>query len=291
MSDGSYRNIVFKGGPSDLLVDLDKAGYIGDFKSDPCLYAGYVIHVPQKSNSRIQVIGEVNSPREIELLGNDNLKLLIALAGGFRNWADTNNVQLIRAGNIFKALDESIQSGDIIKVSPLADIPVFKSVFISGAVMKPGKLQAEEVSSLDELLERAGGFDPRAAQNRTTLFRFNAVDAAGRISTNRSAIQNIFTGNGPGGTFTLAGGDSVYVPYNIGYVEVSGEVAYPGTFPFQTGKTAEYYINSAGGFLKNANNTEIDTYDSISKVTSRHSPKIQIHDGIRITVIKREGLE
>ena len=291
LPDGSSRRIRFSGGPSDIWVDLDLAEFTGDVRSDPCLYAGYTIHVPQKSNSRIQIIGEVNNPREIELHSDDDLNLLIALAGGFRNWADSNNIQIIRNGNVFNAQIEPIQTGDIIKVNPLADIPEFQSVAIFGAVAKPGKFQTADVPSLDELLYKAGGFDSKASKNRTTLFRFSSVDAAGRILTSRTVIQNIFADKGAGGTFALAGGDSVFVPYYVGCVEVDGLVLNPGTFPLQLGKSGEYYINLAGGYLDDADRVEIDVYDPISKITARHSPKIQIHDGFKITVNVRKGLE
>jgi polysaccharide export outer membrane protein len=291
LPDGSSRNIIFRGGPHNILVDLDRAEYTGDLKADPCLYAGFTIHVPQKSNSRIQIFGEVNNPREIELQDDDNLHLLIELAGGLRNWADSNNIQIIRDGNFLNALIEPILPGDIIKVNPLVDIPIFQAVFIFGAVLNPGKFQKEDVPSLAELLNIAGGFDEKAARLRTTVFRFNPVDAAGRISTSRTVIQNIYADKGPGGAFTLAGGDSVFVPFYVGYVEVAGDVVNPGIFPFQPGQTAEFYINSAGGYLSNVNPLEIDTYDPVAKLTSRNSPKIQIQDGCKLTVNIRRGLE
>jgi len=83
----------------------------------------------------------------------------------------------------------------------------------------------------------------------------------------------------------------VFVPYYVGYVEVEGLVHNPRTFPFQAEKTAEYYINLAGGYLGEADRLEIDIYDQISKITDKRSPKIQIHDGFKITVNIRKGLE
>ncbi len=291
LADGTSRRIRFSGGPSDIWVDLDRAEFTGDLKSDPCLYAGYTIDVPQKSDNRIQVMGEVNDPRQIELQSNDNLALLIKLAGGFRGWADSNNIQIIRNGNVFDAASEPIRSGDIIKVNALSDIPAFQTVSIFGAVAKPGKFQTAGVPTLDELLQKAGGLDSKAAKPRTTVFRFNPVDAAGRISTHRSVIQNVFADKNSGGSFVLAGGDSVFVPFSVGYVEVGGMVLNPGTFPFQLEKPAEYFISLAGGYLSDADRLEIDVYDPISKITSKHSPKIQIHDGFKITVNTRKGLE
>lgn len=289
--DGSTRRIVLTGGPQELPVDLDLAAFTGDIKSNPCLYAGYSIHVPQKSGERVQVIGEVNNPREIELQKKDNLNLLISLAGGFRGWADSNNIQIIRDGNTLDARNSPLQSGDVIKVNALTDIAEFMNVAIFGAVSRPGRFESKSVSTLSELVKLCGGYDVRAVKARTTVFRFNPVDAAGRISTQRIPIQNVASGGSSDIEFRLEPGDSVFVPYPAGYVEVIGLVANPGTFPHRADKSAEYYVNLAGGYLPDADRTKIEIYDAISKMTSEFSPKVNVQDGSKIIVGLRRELE
>ncbi len=94
LPDGSRRWIKFTGGPKELTVDLDRAVYLGDLDADPCLYAGTKIYIPSKSNDLVQIVGEVNDPREIELAPGDDVGLLLSLAGGVRSYADTAAIRL-----------------------------------------------------------------------------------------------------------------------------------------------------------------------------------------------------
>lgn len=288
---GSSRQILFSGGPEDIIVDLDLARFNGDLNFDPCLYSGQKVYVPQKTNSRVQTIGEVNYPREIELLPGDDLKLLISLAGGYRGWADSNNVQIIRNGDIVKAAGQKIVCGDIIKVIPLADVAEFNKVSIFGAVQKTGAFDAKKITTLGELLNSSGGYDTRAVKERITVFRFSPSDASGRLTTERFPIQNIDGDPAAKNSFMLSPGDSVFVPFSVGTVVVTGLVLNPGTFPFQSNKSADHYIGMAGGFLPEADRTQIGLYDSISHITTKLSPKVTVHDGSRIIVEMRKEFQ
>ena len=289
LPDGSTRRILFTGGPKDLLVDLDLAVSKGDWDANPCLYAGYSIHVPQKSGNRVQIVGEVNQPREIELLDGDEIGLLITLAGGFRSWADSNNTQIIRDGNVLNAKHEGIKPGDIIKINPLPDLPLLSNVTVFGAVMKPGKFLFKSGLTLGNLMTQTGGFAVQAVKERTTVFRLNPFDAGGRISTTRFPIQNVLVGGASSSDFRISPGDSVFVPYLVGYVVVAGYVANPGSFPYVSEKSANYYINLAGGFLADADRQQIQLFDPITKMTSSLSPAVHVNDGATIIVnIRKE---
>ena len=289
LSDGSSRRIILSGGPADIAADLDRALHTGELQFDPCLYAGYKIHVPQKTGNRIQVIGEVNLPREIELLGGDSLGLLIELAGDYRSWADSSNIQIHRNGDILNAFTTKLQSGDIVKVNALTEITELHKIAIFGAVAKPGRFDANSIKTIEELLTKSGGFDVRAVQERTTAFRFRSLDASGRFSTERFAVQNILTGSK--NDFKLLPGDSVFVPYSIGVVEVTGQVVNPGSFPYQKDMSAEQYINLAGGYLPEADRSEVGIFDSITHITTQSPAKVKVFDGAKVIVKIRRDLE
>ena len=84
--------------------------------------------------------------------------------------------------------------------------------------------------------------------------------------------------------------DSVYVPFSLGYVTVSGEVRNPGKFPFVEDKGAAYYINTAGGYLPAADKDHVDLYNRIAGTTSSFSPGVLVHDGDELRVNLREDL-
>ncbi|MEA2030858.1 MAG: SLBB domain-containing protein [candidate division Zixibacteria bacterium] len=290
ISSGSRRLILFSGGPEDILVDIDRAQFLGDITSNPCLYAGYNVHVPSKSADRVQVVGEVNFPREIELTQGDNLDILLDLAGGLRSNGDRANVQIIRDAETLDAENVHIANGDIIFVPLLSDAAGFNDIVIFGAVNHPGRYSFTTNITLPKFIEAAGGFAENAGRNRTVLFRKAQVDEKGRYSTVRYPISCEAHGNKGLSDISLQPSDSVFVPVEMGYVRVRGLVRNPGYFMFVEEKDALFYIMLAGGYLPKADKELIGVYNRISDVTETHPPKTVVHDGDEVVVRIREEL-
>ncbi|MFP4459539.1 MAG: SLBB domain-containing protein [Candidatus Zixiibacteriota bacterium] len=55
----------------------------------------------------------------------------------------------------------------------------------------------------------------------------------------------------------LKDGDDIYIPPKQSGVSIKGAVAFEGTIKYIEGKKARYYVNRAGGFLKNADSGEV----------------------------------
>ncbi len=286
LDDGSRRWIQFTGGPKDLTVDPDRSAFLGDLDANPCLYAGSRIIVPSKSPERVQVVGEVNSPREIELMPGDDIPLLLALAGGVRSFADTLGIRLL-------GRDEPggpVVGGDIIMVPASKSQSTLLSVAIFGEVSDPGFYAYNENMRLPELVKAAGGFTSIANAGLTTVFRRPAADEAGRKTYLRFPVTSVIHNDHEYIPISLKPDDSVFVPVTVGYVQVEGLVSCPGFFPYVEGKDAAYYIDNAGGFLPTANRTEIGLYNPISRMTAVASPDVRAHDGSKIIVKMREEL-
>ncbi len=284
LGNGSSRTIKFSGGPHEIRVDLDLAAFTGDINSDPCLYSGYTVYVPRKLSQRVQVTGEVNSPREIELIEGDDLQRLIALAGGLRSWADSSNIYLLRAGQKLTENINEIKAGDIIIAPPLELPDAFRQLVAFGAVNNPGRYSYDKAGSLKKLISLAGGFKQAASKERTTVFRLALTDEKGRISRKRFSISNAYGAIENGNIFSLMPGDSIFVPYFVGYVEVSGNVPNPGRFSFVRGKSAEFYIGLAGGFLPGSDEKLIGVFEPVSGITLSQTTAVHINDGSRIIV-------
>jgi protein involved in polysaccharide export with SLBB domain len=62
----------------------------------------------------------------------------------------------------------------------------------------------------------------------------------------------------PGGDkdVLLREGDAIFVPEYLGTVKVSGDVFYPNTVSYTSGKNYKYYVNQAGGFGNRANKSK-----------------------------------
>jgi protein involved in polysaccharide export with SLBB domain len=135
----------------------------------------------------------------------------------------------------------------------------------------------------------AGGFLSNANAALSTVFRRGGLDEWGRISDLRYALSGGLDGGREALEITLQPDDSVFVPYLLGFVTVSGEVLSPGRFPYVPGQAALYYVRAAGGFLPDANSDLVDIFNRVAKATRSHSPGVLINDGDEIVVIKQEN--
>jgi protein involved in polysaccharide export with SLBB domain len=288
LSDGSRRLIRFEGGSRTLNVDLDKAAYLGDLDSDPPLYAGFSVFVPNKSENLVQVVGEVNNPREIELLQTDSLSLLLKLAGGTRSHADIPNIMIINRTT--NEHSDKLAAGDIVMVPPQKGTLEDNKVALFGAVKNPGFYSYTIGMTLSNLLQSAGGLLNDANPGLTTVFRRPRVDVTGRVTDLRFPISHVMGESGLDAKIALQPQDSIYVPVLVGYVRVGGAVFNPGFYPYVPGMSVKSYILGAGGYLPTANKNEILVFNPISKVNSVVSPEVVVHDGSQLTVQIREEL-
>ncbi len=288
LPDGSRRLIQFRGGVKPLTVDLDKAAFAGDLESDPLLYSGFAVFVPNKSDRVVQIVGEVNTPREVELLPTDDLSLLLVLAGGARTGADTSAISIINRVTTGHAGE--LEGGDIVVVPPRPTTSEEDKLAIFGAVAKPGFYTFSSGITLKSLIASAGGILQDANSGLTTIFRKPRVDATGRVTNMRFPISHLMDTPDGWAQVELHVQDSVYVPVLVGYVQISGAVYNPGFYPFVAGKDVKSYVLGAGGFLPTADKDQILLFNPVSKVSSVVSPGVVVRDGSQMTIQVREEL-
>jgi protein involved in polysaccharide export with SLBB domain len=188
-----------------------------------------------------------------------------------------------------KIVDNDLQS---IKVndndSLIIEEFVFGKIEIKGAVKRPGFYKVTEETTLSDILKRAGGFKPTAYpfgghlnNKKTALLN---QDAKEKLYNN--FIKDLITGfdilddsaleileslkqtesSGrimaefdisvleayPQLDTRLNDGDEILIPYKSEQVYVYGETNSQGTVKYKPGKSPDYYINNAGGYLKTA---------------------------------------
>lgn len=290
LQDASSRNIVIRdGGDRVYPVDLDKAYYLGNLSSDPFLYMGVDIFVPSQNDKAVQVTGEVNAPRSIELLEDDTVQLLIGLAGGVRSRGDISNVSLIRKNQ--KITPDNLMAGDIIIVPPQSDIIEKNTVQVFGAIHNPGEYSYSAQMDIGSLLTEAGSLIHDGNVQLITIFRTPRFDLEGRLTDVRFPIS--FTGRSNDEVYAarLKPGDSIFVPVEVGYVKINGEVLNPGFVPFVAHQTVSYYIKTAGGTLPTADIENIQMFNPVSKLTTVVSKGVYVPDGCELIILKREELQ
>jgi polysaccharide export outer membrane protein len=165
---------------------------------------------------------------------------------------------------------------------------IFGRVEIKGAVKKPGFYKITESTKLSEIIKRSGGYKKSAypfgghlENKKTSLLNQEAKDQlynnfikdliTGFEILDESALaileslkESESTGrvmaefdidvieSSPDLDTRLEDGDVILIPYVTEQIYVYGETNSQGTVKYSPGKSANYYINNAGGFLKTA---------------------------------------
>ena len=283
---GSRRSIQFKSEGRILPVDLDRAEFHGDYDLDPNLYTGNRIHVPAATGAKVYIMGEVNEPRSVELLPDDDLELLVSLAGGLRPDGDIESAYIL--GDTTRAIraDGGIRGGDFIMIPRLPGTSENNDFTVLGAVKKPGRIEWNSQTSLDNLLSAAGGLAERANPHRIVIFRQVRHDVLDIRQAERFplAVGSLEADS----KLLLEPSDSIVVASLVGYVRVTGAVVNPGIFPFVPGQDAGHYLTLAGGIVRGSGEEDIlfrETISGLERSVDRGDP---VYDGLEIIVRKQE---
>jgi len=126
-----------------------------------------------------------------------------------------------------------------------------RSVFVQGAVAKPGRYGFERIPSLTEVIGQAGGALPGADLSRIEVV--HKKGAGGQ--TVYANLSEALRGGNTTGLPTLQPGDIITIPAGLGQgmavagegVGVLGEVAKPGIYPIGAGQDLWAVLAEAGG--------------------------------------------
>lgn len=132
---------------------------------------------------------------------------------------------------------------------------VAKLVKISGGVKFPGQYPYQKNMSVLQLIQLAGGLTEVAyLANAEVTTRTFSVDGGVNIRHKGISLQEVFLGES-GATLSPFDEVNIKVSPNITeeiYVDVTGEVRYPGRYRVARGETLSQLINRVGGYTKYA---------------------------------------
>lgn len=139
-----------------------------------------------------------------------------------------------------KSQDLNLHNGDTVFVPSLRD-----QVSVKGAVVRPGKYELLQETSLDEVIRLAGGLDPAANARRIKVYRWHGTTQ--RMIHDVPAAPK--AGSLPG--FQIAAGDEILVERALeelgNMVRIEGSVLRPGEYAVQAGLRVSGLIRTAGG--------------------------------------------
>ena len=153
----------------------------------------------------------------------------------------------------------ALQALDTVRVFSRFDFEPAPTVSVSGEVRSPGTYQTSGQATLRDAIYLAGGLAPDAALNTAQVFRFNPDGSSEIFSVKLgdalkgSAVDNI----------ALQPRDRLLIHKNtsrvqIAFVDITGEVAKPGRYPYTENMHAEDLIRAAGGLKRSADTTKAD---------------------------------
>ena len=298
---GSYREInLIRNQQVIETLDMYDVLITGKYNSNISLKTGDVIYVtPVKNIATID--GAVKVPGKFELLNNQNLSTLIEYSNGLSMDADRDNIYLDRI------LDGRINSLPIQSIKQFSDIAVmdgdkifirkhaFRSVSIEGAVLKPGSYLISEGESVNDLIQKSGGYTENAypfgavyenqraltinkmakdilyeefIDNIITVSQKNPVEGfdlsavvelTQKLNTTQPNGRIVIDLGSPSSAemLVIRDGDKLTIPEKPNHVYIYGEVSYEGALLFEPSKSIDFYISKSGGLKDNANDRAI----------------------------------
>ncbi|SHO64431.1 protein involved in polysaccharide export with SLBB domain [Algoriphagus zhangzhouensis] len=265
--NGAFRNVqVYRNSKLAATVDIYEFLSKGDQNANIVLQDNDVVIVPPLQ-ARVEVIGPVRREGLFEVKPNETLSDLYIYTGGFQSLAYKDRVTVRRIENNERKVFDVPQSeyatfqpkdGDEILVGEALE-RFTNRVQVTGSVYRPGEFALSSGGlTVKQLVEKAEGLRPEAFTTRATLYRTSDDLTLAAVPLDLKGILD-----GTSADVELKNEDLLFVPsrYDIQeeyYVKVSGEVNFPGTYPFASEMTVGDLVLRAGGFLESASNSSIE---------------------------------
>jgi len=197
-----------------------------------------------------------------------------------------------------------LQPLDTVRIFSRFDFEPAPTVFVAGEVRSPGNYRTSGQASLRDAVFLAGGLKPDAALDTAQLFRINPDGSSKIFSINLGSALNGSIGD----NILLQPRDRLLIHKNTSRVEpstieITGEVAKPGRYPYTENMRAEDLIRAAGGLKPSADTATADlTRYAASGGTSQHlrislaslsngnaSEDVQLHSGDVLAIRRVPG--
>lgn len=222
----------------------------------------------------ITINGEVNQPATYAYADNMRAQDLILLAGGFKEGASLQRVEIARRLNvketvadqaayaIVKAIDISNNSNnedlnfvlapfDIVSIRKVPNYKAQIMVTVAGEVMYPGKYTLSgNTERLSDVIIRAGGLKTVAYGAAAILSRQTKTSEYKPVGIR---LQDALNKPGSLEDIILEQGDSVYIPKFVQTVQTTGAVNVPRQVAYYPSMGFKKAIRGSGGFQVNAN--------------------------------------
>lgn len=286
---GTLRDIkVYRDGR--LISNIDVYDYIlnGNSRGDVRLEDNDVI-VVGAYDCLVQVKGNVKRPMWYEMKRTETVGDLIRYAGSFSGNAYTKKVRVTRkSGDEYSihTVDEFQMGAFTLADEDKVEVDSIRSRFsnrveIRGAAKHPGLYElGKDINSVRTLLLAADGLNEDVYEGRAIMHRENPDLTLQMIGVD---IHGILAGTAS--DIPLKNNDVLFIPSKTDMlgeriIDVKGEVAYPGQYPYADNTTIQDIILQTGGITEAGSLARIDVFRRVrdnESVTTNTNSSLNFH--------------
>ncbi|TDQ16969.1 protein involved in polysaccharide export with SLBB domain [Algoriphagus boseongensis] len=224
--------------------------------SSPTLQPFDQVIVRKRANFNMQrlvaVEGQVNSPGIFAIETSvERISDLVKRAGGLNQFAYSKGATLIRRTEFFNTESEQIRRQRNLEALRLklmedpnnseAQEELLRRLFRDLPKEKENPvdttLSAVKRESLDQIASETPGFAVKIKESEAVAIN----------------LEKILSNPGSEEDLLLEEGDILTIPKLLQTIRMRGDVVYPTTLRYESGRSLKHYINSAGGFERRAN--------------------------------------
>lgn len=264
--EGTFRSIRLMR-DNKLKAEVDVYDFLVDGikPNDELLRDGDVIIV-KLNQGQVTVEGEARRPGFYELKKGETFEDLIENFGGFNSNAFKSFILVDRFSDSGKKIlnisasnfgTEYPEDGDVVSIRLNQEV-YSNRVVLEGAVQMEGAFELSTGLTVKGVIEKSGGLKGDAYVERATIYRMRKDFSQETLSFN---LREVLAGEQP--DIQLMSEDVVRVSsiYDLReeyYVEIAGEVALAGTYPYIDRMTVEDLVLLAGGLTDGASGARVE---------------------------------
>ena len=284
----------------------DASDYIKAEVSKKMLGNEVTISIGRLRSINVFMTGEAKIPGMYSVSGLSTVSQLLYVAGGITDIGSLRNIKIRRANKIIanfdlyelltKGIADSdirLQSGDVIFIPTIQ-----KSVFIDGAIKRPGRYELTQDETMSDLVGLVGGFENRAYLKQIYIERYN-------FEKDIPSVINLDLTNSANLDFKISDGDIVRIAKISDQISesisIKGAVKRPGKYGWYQGirftdvlnKTNADFLNNfdtgKGLIIRRINTSDYDIEvldfninDALESPYSDMDPELELYDEILI---------
>ena len=290
---GTVRNLQLTRGGTRHALDLYKYLLRGESLSPHALQDNDILFAG-RAGSLVEIKGDVGRPATYELKPGEGVKEIIEFAGGLNPTAASHRITLQRifegGKRDFMELASpqeflsgkaklELKDGDRLLIEKSTE-PSRNFLTITGSVKFPGTYEATGLSTVDQLVAKAGGLREDAFLGRVHVLRFNPDGSSNLLAYSLE--------KGASDTLRLQPRDEVLVyslkeMYQPDSVQIAGAVFKPGKYEFREGMGAKDLIMQAGGLLPHHETGRLLIFRSSGRERKVEQIDLKVSDGLAKT--------